>query len=150
MLAGALALVGCGGSSKGSTTQASAAGSTNATSAAVPTAPATSTAPGVVSESLGSVRASMHAGTHHPVANRPWPVHFAVTQNGQPARASVAYEFVLAGQVVAHRSHYAFDGHFSDIVVWPPSAVGYPLTFRAVIVTGSATLNLDYPVQVIR
>jgi hypothetical protein len=28
--------------------------------------------------------------------------------------------------------------------------VGYPLTFRALILAGGQTLNLDYPVQVVR
>jgi hypothetical protein len=60
----------------------------------------------------------------------------------------VSYEYLFGGQVVAHRSHYTFTGHFSDIFRWPSSAVGYPLTFRAVIVAGGQTVNLDYPVQV--
>jgi hypothetical protein len=92
----------------------------------------------------------MRVGTHRPRANHPWPVHFTVTRAGSPARASVAYEFLFAGAVVAHRSHYTFTGSFSDIVVWPAMAVGYPLTFRAVIVSDGATIYLDYPVQVTR
>ena len=60
----------------------------------------------------------------------------------------MSYEYLFGGQVVAHRSHYTFTGHFSDIFKWPSSAVGYPLTFRAVIVSDGATINLDYPVQV--
>jgi hypothetical protein len=52
--------------------------------------------------------------------------------------------------VVAHRSHYRFTGSFHDTFEWPASAVGYPLTFRAVIKSDGATLNLDYPVQVVR
>jgi hypothetical protein len=90
----------------------------------------------------------LRAGTHRPKVGHPWPVHFTVTRAGAPARASVGYEFLLAGQVVAHRSHYTFTGRFSDVVVWPAASVGYPLTFRAVIVSQGATINLDYPVQV--
>jgi hypothetical protein len=60
----------------------------------------------------------------------------------------VSYEYLFGGQVVAHRSHYTFTGHFSDIFQWPSSAVGYPLTFRAVIVSEGVTIDLDYPVQV--
>jgi hypothetical protein len=60
----------------------------------------------------------------------------------------VSYEYLLGSKVVAHRSHYAFTGHFSDVFTWPSSAVGYPLTLRAVIVSEGVTVNLDYPVQV--
>jgi hypothetical protein len=98
----------------------------------------------------GTVEASMHATTHAPRANRPWPLRFRVTDAGTPARASVRYEFLLGGQVVARRSHYRFSGRFADIVVWPTSAVGYPLTFRAIVDAAGRTLNLDYPVTVTR
>ncbi len=96
----------------------------------------------------GAVTATLYAGTYHPKVNRAWPIRFTVTSAGRPAKASVSYEYLFGGQVVAHRSHYTFTGHFSDIFRWPSSAVGYPLTFRAVIVSEGATVNLDYPVQV--
>jgi hypothetical protein len=95
------------------------------------------------------VTATLHAGSHHPAVNRAWPLHFTVTRAGAPVKASVSYEYLFGGVVVAHRSHYIFTGHFSDVFQWPATAVGYPLTFRAVIVSGGATINLDYPVQVI-
>jgi hypothetical protein len=94
------------------------------------------------------VTATLQAGTHHPKVGRPWPIHFTAARAGAAVKASVSYEFLFAGQVVAHRSHYAFDGRFSDIVIWPAAAAGYPLTFRAVIVSEGATIYLDYPVQV--
>jgi hypothetical protein len=90
----------------------------------------------------------MRAGTHHPKVNAHWPVHFVVKRGAVPLAASVSYEFLFAGQVVARRSHFTFTGHFSDVFMWPSSAVGYPLTFRAVIVSAGARINLDYPVQV--
>jgi hypothetical protein len=64
--------------------------------------------------------------------------------------ATVSYEYLYGAQVVARRSHYRFVGDFSDIFIWPVAAVGYPLTFRAVVVSGGTTINLDYPVQVTR
>jgi hypothetical protein len=94
------------------------------------------------------VTASLQAGTHAPKVGAPWPIHFTVTHDGAPVTASVSYEYLFGGQVVAHRSHYTFKGHFSDIFNWPASAVGYPLTFRAVIASGGVTIDLDYPVQV--
>jgi len=94
------------------------------------------------------VTATLHASTHQPKVERPWPIRFTVARGGSPAAASVSYEYLFAGQVVARRSHYTFTGHFSDVFKWPAGAVGYPLTFRAVIVAGATTINLDYPVQV--
>jgi hypothetical protein len=96
------------------------------------------------------VSATLHASTHHPRVGAAWPISFAVTSQGKAARAEVAYEYLFGAQVVAHRSHYRFTGHFHDVFRWPASAVGYPLTFRAVITSGGGTLNLDYPVQVLR
>lgn len=106
--------------------------------------------PGVVRASAQGVDVTMRASGHHPHVNRPWPVSFTVIRAGRPARARVRYEYLFAGQVVAHRSNYGFTGSFRDVFVWPPSALGYPLTFRAVVTAGKATLSLDYAVQVIR
>jgi len=96
------------------------------------------------------VRATLHAGTHHPKASGRWPIHVTATRAGVAVHASIEYEYLLGTQVVAHRSHYTFSGHFSDELEWPAAAVGYPLTFRAVVVAEGQTLNLDYPVQVQR
>lgn len=147
-----LILAGCGGSS-GSAAKTT---STTSTAAATPTTPAASagatpsmSAPATLSASSGGVTATMHAGSHHPTVNVPWPVRFTVTRGGSPVRASVSYQYLFNGQIVARRSHYVFTGHFADTFEWPASAVGYPLTLRAVIVSGATTLDLDYAVQVI-
>jgi hypothetical protein len=150
-----LALGACGGSSSSKGTTGAAATATTPTGT-TPTSPASGTqqtstepSPGVVRASSGSATATMHATTHHPRVDAHWPISFLVTRGGRPAKANVAYEYLFGGQVVAHRSHYTFTGSFHDVFLWPSSAVGYPLTFRAVIATGGATLNLDYPVQVV-
>jgi hypothetical protein len=163
----ALLLGGCGKSSSGTSTNSSTSESKQTTSTAS-TAPSTTASTSTSSTSssstvtvtpatttallavgtTGGVTATLHASTHTPTVGRPWPLHFTVTRGGTPAKASVEYEYLFGGQVVAHRSHYTFTGHFSDVFQWPASAVGYPLTFRAVIVSNDVTINLDYPVQV--
>lgn len=151
-IAAVLLTAGCGSSSKGTSTQSSTgaptAQLTAPTSHSQPPSPAAPAVAGTVTGAAGGVSASLHAGTHHPKVNHAWPIRFTVTRGGQPVRASVSYEYLFAGQVVARRSHYTFNGHFSDIFRWPSSAVGYPLRFRAVIVSTGGTINLDYPVQV--
>jgi len=147
-----LLLAGCGSSSKTTSTQASTAKApqqTVPTSTSGTVTASTPTAAGAVTGSSGTVTATLHAGRSHPHVNQAWPISFTVSSAGRPAKASVSYEYLFGGQVVAHRSHYTFTGHFSDIFKWPPSAVGYPLTFRAVIASGGVTINLDYPVQVV-
>jgi hypothetical protein len=155
----ALLVAGCGGSSKSSATKSTPTHSTSTQQAASSQTTSTTSATPPVTVPAGShsvdvssagVTASLRAGTHSPKVEAPWPIHFTVTRGGQPVAASVSYEYMLGGQVVAHRSHYTFKGHFSDIFKWPASAVGFPLTFRAVIVAGGVTINLDYPVQVSR
>lgn len=159
-----LMLGGCGKSSTGASTVSSTSEPANAASSTSPAkpfptstsgsrtvtiAPATPTAR-LVSGSADGVVATLRASTHTPTVNRPWPLHLTVTRGAAPVKATVEYEYLFGGQVVAHRSHYAFTGHFSDQLRWPSSAVGYPLTFRAAIVSQGATINLDYPVQVTR
>jgi hypothetical protein len=152
-MAALLCLAGCGSSSTSrstkSTTSAPAQQSSVAGPTSQPSVPSTSGTSGTVTSSAGGVTATMRAGTHQPMVERPWPIRFTVTRAGQAAKASVSYEYLFGGQVVAHRSHYTFTGHFSDVFKWPSTAVGYPLTFRAVIVSNGATIDLDYPVQVI-
>ncbi len=151
-LTAVLLLAGCGGQSSSGPTHSAASVSTRpATTSASTIQPAVSSSAGAttVTGSSGGVTATLRAGTHHPRVQRPWPIHFTVSSGGRPARATVSYEYLLGSQVVAHRSHYTFTGRFADVFRWPAAAVGYLLTFRAVIVADGATLDLDYPVQVV-
>jgi len=121
--------------------------------------PAASTgAPGFV--------AHLSAGTHHPLANKLWPIKVtATTKSGKPLKAKAYYEFYYAGQRVAFASPtpskpcdaqretsphpYAFTGSYRDRILWPPRSIGIPLTFRVVVkVKGLGTRNLDYKVVV--
>jgi hypothetical protein len=152
-LTAVLLLAGCGGqSSSDPSTHSTASVSTRPATGASTTQPAVSSSVGAattVTGSSGGVTTVLHAGTHHPRVGRPWPIRFTVSSGGRPARASVSYEYLLGSQVVAHRSHYTFTGHFADVFRWPAAAVGYLLTFRAVILADGATLDLDYPVRVV-
>ncbi len=132
-------------------TQSSTAGaSTGRTATAGATATGATLVDGRVSASADGLTASMRPATSRPKVERPWPISFTITRAGRPVHAGVSYEYLLGEQVVAHRSHYSFTGHFADVFKWPASAVGYPLTFRAVIVSGGVTIDLDYPIDVVR
>jgi hypothetical protein len=161
LTAAVVGAAGCGGSSaskpsassRTSASTAPASGTSTVTTSTQPktsslTASALSGAQRRVAASAGGVTATMRGSTHKPKVERPWPLYFTVTRGGRPVKASLSYEYLFGGQVVAHRDHYTFVGHFSDVFKWPPAAVGYPLTFRAVIVAEGARINLEYPVQV--
>ncbi len=148
----AAAAIGCGGG--GGKTTATTSGST-ATTGGAPDGEASGSrevSAHEVRASSGALSASLRVagGLHNPWVGESWPIAFSVSDAGRPARAEVAYEYLFDGAVVAHRSHYRFTGVFHDIFKWPSSAVGYPLTFRAVITSSGQTLNLDYAVQVRR
>lgn len=147
-----IAACGGGGKSTGTSTSTSLSTpqtSTTQTSTTTVTAvTGTVVSPGLVQATAGGVRATLRAGTHKPRVNAAWPIHFRVIEGNAPAKARVSYEYLFNGSVVAKRSHYTFVGSFSDVFRWPPNSVGYPLTFRAVIVAGGRTLYLDYPVKV--
>jgi hypothetical protein len=147
-------LSGCGGSSGTTSTRAtvsspqvSATSSSTANTTPAVAAPASATAH-TVGTTSGGITATLRAGTHQPKVEAPWPIQFTVIRAGRAVTASVSYEYLFGGQVVAHRSHYTFSGHFSDVFKWPSTAVGYPLTFRAVIVAAGVTIDLDYSVKV--
>lgn len=92
---------------------------------------------------------TLTATTHRPVAGAPWPITIrAYGPAGSPLRAEVRYQYLFGGAVVARRSHYRFRGTFHDTFRWPADAVGYPLTFRAVVSTPIGDRRLDYPVRV--
>ena len=121
----ALLAAGCGGSSGNSSTGAQ------------PTGPS-------------AWSATLTAGTHTPRVGAPWPITIRAAAGARPLPASVRYQFLFAGRPVASRSHYRFRGTFHDTLTWPASAVGIPITFRAIVRTPLGTKNLDYAVQVRR
>ena len=103
-----------------------------------------------VSGSSKGLTATMTVGTHHPTVGRNWPLHITAKRSGRAARATVTYEYLFGGKVVAVRARHTFTGHFSDALVFPATAVHEPLTFRAVVIAGSSTVNLDYSIEVIQ
>lgn len=143
------ALAACGGSKQAAATTATTATTSGGANPAQ-TPPSHAVSGHVVTATSGTVTASMNAAGHSPRVGVSWPVRLVVKSNDKAAKAEVRYEYMFGGQVVAHRSHYRFTGGFHDTFNWPASAVGYPLTFRAVILSEGVTLNLDYPVQVRR
>jgi hypothetical protein len=112
---------------------------------------------GTVVGTSGPLRATLHAGTHHPNYKQKWPISYTASLNGRPATAHVFYEFLYKGSVVSkqyvtHNKVFKFHGHYTDKTFGPftSKAIGFPLTVRVVISAGGHTVNLDYPVRVVR
>jgi hypothetical protein len=145
LLAAALlctALAACGSSSNSS----SSTGSTTATSPAQTTTTASS------SVTTGPVRGTLHGTGHTPTAGRPWAYSVHVTDaSGKPLSGTVAIEFAFNGSVVGHDTpltHPVTNGHWADKLTFPSTAIGYPLSFQAVVHTSAGSITLDWPVQV--
>lgn len=124
--------------------------STITVAVAVMLASASLAAAATVTGSSRGLSASMHVGTHHPKVGARWPLQFTAKRSGRGVQATVTYEYLYDGQVVAVKAHHTFTGSFSDALVFPAQAVGYPLTFQAVITSGGSTVDLDYAIQVRR
>ena len=106
--------------------------------------------------SSGSFRARLFGSGHHPKAGHRWRIRItARTTSGHALSASIFYQFVFGGQIVACRSVTApgkphFRGTFRDVIKWPRRSVGVPLTLRAVVRTRKGVRNLNYAIKVRR
>jgi hypothetical protein len=106
----------------------------------------------LVKKSSGPLTATLAPPASKPKANKNIPIKVTATLKGKPAHATAIYEFLFAGTVVSTQNPYGkkpyrFTGSFKDNLVFPPSAVGQPLTFRVVVKAGGHTVNLDAPVD---
>ncbi len=135
-----VAIVGCGGGG-----HASSSSSTTTTTAA------TSTGVGA-SVLTGPVRARLRGESLHPVQGHRWAYSVHVSDAaGRPLSGTVEIEFVFGDQVVGRDtppSHPVTRGSWHDRIVFPPAAVGQPLTFRAVVHTARGSVTLDWPIRV--
>jgi hypothetical protein len=108
--------------------------------------------------------AHLHAPNHHPKAGtKTWRITVtARTASGRALHAKATYKFLFRGRVVSTqypnpghvkggKRPYAFTGRYRDTILWPRRAVGFPLTFRVVVVVpGKGHVNLDWKVLVHR
>ena len=116
------------------------------------------------SASAAAFKATLHAPNHSPKAGgKNWKIKVTAKSNsGKPLRATARYEFYFNGQRVSTqypnpghakggKKPYRFKGSYRDTILWPPPAVGHPLTFRVVVsVPGKGSVNLDWKVRVHR
>jgi hypothetical protein len=103
----------------------------------------------------GPLRATLHAGTHHPRISRAWPFTITASYAGHAARASAYYRYLFQGQVVSTQGvngnfHFHFTGSYHDHMVFPSTALGRPLTVQAVIGEHGHTVYLNWTIQAIR
>jgi hypothetical protein len=102
--------------------------------------------------SSGSLKATMKPPpTHRPKINTNVWITVTATLSGKPAHATAKYQFLFAGAVVGTQyplfnPHFSFTGHFTDNLVFPPSAVGEPLTLRVLIGAGGRTVHFDWSI----
>lgn len=99
----------------------------------------------------GGLVAHLYTPGHHPKVGKRWPIRITATdRSGRPVHATVDYQYLFGGQVVARKAHHAFRGTFRDALIFPAASVGYHLVFRAVIKSAIGRRNLDCWVEVRR
>jgi hypothetical protein len=116
------------------------------------------------SASAAAFKATLDAPNHSPKGGgKDWDITVTAKSNsGKPLRATARYEFYFNGQRVSTQypnpghskggtKPYRFRGSYQDTILWPPQAVGHPLTFRVVVsVAGKGSVKLDWKVRVHR
>jgi hypothetical protein len=114
--------------------------------------------------SAAAFKATLDAPNHSPKGGgKNWDITVTAKSNaGKPLTATARYEFYFDGQRVSTQypnpghakggtKPYRFKGRYRDTILWPPTAVGHPLTFRVVVsVHGKGSVNLDWKVRVHR
>jgi hypothetical protein len=106
--------------------------------------------------------AKLKTPSAQPRADRQWTITVtARSRSGKALRATAFYQFLFQGRVVstqypspgkppgtAHKP-YAFLGRYRDGLLFPPRAVGIPLTLRVVVrVRGMGSSKLDKRIRV--
>lgn len=119
---------------------------------------------GATPASAAAFKATLDAPNHTPKGGaKNWKITVTAKSNaGKALRAAATYEFLFNGQKVSTQypnpGHteggtrpYRFTGRYSDTILWPKRAAGYPLTLRVVVsVAGKGHVNLDWKVRVQR
>jgi hypothetical protein len=97
-----------------------------------------------------SFKALLHAPNHSPVENKKWWITVDVTSGTQKLSGDVSYRFLYAGTIVSHQPGHKFkNGLYKDWLLFPPAAVGKPLTLQVVVTTKYGTKYLPWTVKTV-
>ena len=99
--------------------------------------------------------ATLHAPTHRPRVNKPWPIFIRVIdRSGHPMRARLTMRFLFAGVPVGKVDNgrvYTFTGTWREPrgqeITFPAQGRGQRLTFQALVTVRGHTVKLNYWVQ---
>ena len=100
-------------------------------------------------------RATVHAPTHTPRVDTPWPIWIRVTDRaGKPLRARLTMRFLFGGVPVGKVDNgrvYTFTGTWRERkgheISFPAAGRGHRLTFQAIVTARGRTVKLNYWVQ---
>jgi hypothetical protein len=100
-------------------------------------------------------KAALHAPTHAPRVEKPWPISVRVTDRaGRPIRARLTMRFLFAGVPVGKVDGgrvYTFTGTWhepkGEEISFPAASRGQRLTFQALVTARRRTVKLNYWVR---
>jgi hypothetical protein len=104
---------------------------------------------------VAAFKATLHAPTHTPRVNTPWPITIRATDvQGHPIRARLTMRFLFAGVPVGKVDNgrvYSFVGTWREKkgqeIQFPAASRGQRLTFQALVKARGHTIKLNYWVQ---
>jgi hypothetical protein len=100
-------------------------------------------------------KAALHAPTHTPRVNKPWPIWIRVADSaGHPIRARLTMRFLYAGVPVGKVDNgrvHTFLGSWrepkGEEISFPAESRGQKLTFQALVTARGRTIKLNYWVR---
>ena len=100
-------------------------------------------------------KATLHAPTHRPHVEMPWPISIRVTDRaGHPLRARLTMRLLFAGVPVGKVDNgrvYRFSGTWrerrGEEISYPRESRGHRLTFQAIVTARGRTAKLNFWVQ---
>jgi hypothetical protein len=111
-------------------------------------------APKALTASSGPLKVTLvPPATHTPLIKTNVPISVTATLGGKPVKGATAkYEFLFGGAVVStqyphYNKHFAFNGRFSDNLIFPAESVGEPLTLRFVIADAGHTVGFNWAID---
>jgi hypothetical protein len=103
---------------------------------------------------VGPLHATLTGQNHAPIVSRSWSYSVSARDGkGQPLSGTVEIEFVFNGSVVGKDTpptHPITNGHWHDVLQFPPPSIGIPLMVQAVVHTKVGSTTLDWAVKVQR
>jgi len=102
-----------------------------------------------------SVQVTVHAASHAPKVNKPWPVTVTATEAGKPVAATLTMQILFSGTPVGKIDNgrvYHFVGTWKEKagneITFPAASRGEPLTVQFIVKAAGQTIRKNWSIKV--